>query len=225
MKKKIIFISIILILITMFYILLNDENQEIILNSNAEEVGEEVIEEEFCYVDIKGEVVKPGVYECVNNDKVIDIINKAGGLTKEGNTKLINLSKKVHNEMLILIYSNKQIENANKRLNEPTVIEIIKEIEKECICPDTVNEACEFTDNVEVENIVNEEEGTNAAEKININTANKEELMNLPKIGEAKATSIIAYREDALFQNIEEIKNVSGIGDALFDEIKDLIEV
>lgn len=222
MKKKIIYVSIFLVIILFLLMLLNDKEEEIILNSKAEEI--EVIDD-ICYVDIKGEVVNPGVYECVNNDKVIDIINKAGGLTKNGNTKLINLSKRVNNEMLIIIYSNKQIEDAKKRLNEPTVIEIIKEIEKECICPDVVNEACEFTDKPEEKINVKEETENVLSEKININTASKEELMSLPKIGEAKALAIITYRTTTLFQNIEDIKNVSGIGDALFDDIKDLIEV
>ena len=62
--------------------------------------------------------------------------------------------------------------------------------------------------------------------KISINNASKEELMNLPGIGESKAISIIKYREEnGNFATIEDIKNVSGIGDSLFDKIKDYITV
>ena len=50
--------------------------------------------------------------------------------------------------------------------------------------------------------------------------------MGIPGIGEAKATSIIEYRTTTgLFQTIEDIKNVSGIGDAIFESIRDYITV
>ena len=64
-----------------------------------------------------------------------------------------------------------------------------------------------------------------AAEKININTATIEELDTLPDIGPAKAQAIIDYRSSHLFEKIEDIKNVSGIKDAIFNKIKDLIIV
>ena len=49
--------------------------------------------------------------------------------------------------------------------------------------------------------------------------------MNIPGIGESKAVSIIEYRKTNKFNSIEDIKNVSGIGDALFAKIKDYITV
>lgn len=62
--------------------------------------------------------------------------------------------------------------------------------------------------------------------KININKASKEELMTLPGVGESRAESIIKYREDVgAFQNIEDIMQVSGIKEGLFEKIKDLITV
>ena len=63
-------------------------------------------------------------------------------------------------------------------------------------------------------------------EEININTASLEELDSLPGIGPSKAQAIIDYRElNGDFQNIEDIMNVSGIGQATFDNIKDIIVV
>lgn len=217
MLKKILIGIVILTVILISIFIYNDEDkEEIVIKPKAQE---EVIINDSCYVDIKGEVVKSGVYECVKDDKVIDIINKAGGLTKNADTSLINLSKKVFNEMLILVYSKKQIEAAKKRLDKPKIIEIIKEIEKECVCIDDINDACEIP-YVEVN-----EDSVNNNSKININSASKEELMTLPKIGEAKAKSIIEYRTTTKFNKIEDIKNVSGIGDSLFNDIKNLIEV
>lgn len=62
--------------------------------------------------------------------------------------------------------------------------------------------------------------------KININTASKTELMTLPGIGEAKASSIIEYREEkGKFSSIEELLNVSGIKEAVFNKIKELIKI
>jgi competence protein ComEA len=59
---------------------------------------------------------------------------------------------------------------------------------------------------------------------VNLNTADKQQLMTLPGIGESKADSIIAYRNNnGAFNNIEEIKNISGIKDAAYEKIKDLI--
>lgn len=71
---------------------------------------------------------------------------------------------------------------------------------------------------------------TTAGEKtelrININTASKSELCKLNGIGDVKASSIITYREaNNGFKNIEEIKNVSGIGDAIFAKISPFIYV
>ena len=67
---------------------------------------------------------------------------------------------------------------------------------------------------------------SNQQNKININKASQEELMTLPGIGPSKASAIIEYREqNGAFQNIEEIKNISGIGEKTFEKLKDHIRV
>ena len=61
---------------------------------------------------------------------------------------------------------------------------------------------------------------------ININTATKEQLMTLAGIGESKAMSIIAYREEhGKFKKIEDIMNITGIKNGVFDKIKSQIRV
>ncbi len=60
---------------------------------------------------------------------------------------------------------------------------------------------------------------------VNLNTATKKELMTLDGIGDKKAEEIIKYREKTPFQKPEDIKNIKGIGDKLFDKIKDKVEV
>ena len=67
---------------------------------------------------------------------------------------------------------------------------------------------------------------TNLSDLININTASLEQLMTLSGIGESKARSIISYRkENGNFNEIEDITKVSGIGQALYEKIKDYITV
>lgn len=60
--------------------------------------------------------------------------------------------------------------------------------------------------------------------KININTATKDELMTLPGIGDSKADAIIKYRDEyGPFQNIEDITNITGIKEGVYNNIKDYI--
>lgn len=62
--------------------------------------------------------------------------------------------------------------------------------------------------------------------KVNINRASKEELMTLPGVGESKANSIIRYREEqGAFGCIEDIMQISGIKEGLYEKIKDLIKI
>lgn len=69
------------------------------------------------------------------------------------------------------------------------------------------------------------EDGTQSR-KVNINTAGQEELMTLTGIGEAKAQSIIAYREEnGGFESVEEIMEIEGIKDGVFSKIKDDITI
>lgn len=61
--------------------------------------------------------------------------------------------------------------------------------------------------------------------KINLNTASKDELKTLPGIGDSRADEIIRYRENTVFSKLEDIKNISGIGDKTYEKLKDLISV
>lgn len=70
------------------------------------------------------------------------------------------------------------------------------------------------------------EEDDEATNKVDLNLAEKDELMTLNGIGSSKADSILSYREEnGSFQTIDEIKNVSGIGEATFANLEDFIMV
>jgi competence protein ComEA len=75
------------------------------------------------------------------------------------------------------------------------------------------------------ENISYFQNPAGGSNKININTCTKEELMSLPGIGEVLADRIIQYREKTPFKKIEDLMNVSGIGEKKFESIKDMIIV
>ena len=184
------------------------EKDEVIVEKSIEK--KEVETKEVLQVDIKGEVINPGIYELDSESRVIDVINKAGGLTENANTSVINLSKKITDEMVIIIYSNEEVNDFK------TTKEIEEQVIEKCIQKDDNslrNDAC-------IEN----DKNNMLTGKVNINTASLEELMTLEGIGENKAKSIIEYRETkSKFNTIEDIKNVNGIGDNLFAQIKENI--
>lgn len=170
----------------------------------ATEIEEEKENTEKIFVDIKGMVANPGVYEVDSKARVNDVINIAGGLIEGADTSVINLAKIVTDEMTIIIYSNKE------------VLEKYREEVCICDCPEITNDAC----------IDNNVDNNNNNEIVNINTATREELMTVSGIGESKSEEIIKYREEnGKFDTIDEIKNVSGIGESLFEKIKDHITV
>lgn len=244
-KRKIIVIaSLILLSLTITLVLLTRHNYQKDIttyenvvseknNSNIKEVDDkkEVEEKIYYYIDIKGYVNNPGVYSLEKGKRVVDAINIAGGLKKDANTSLLNLSKEISDQMVIVIYSNSEIKEYEK------LTETKKQEEK--ICNDKIiNDACtsntstkndnESKSNQNNQTSDNNKQNETKEEKlmININTAFKEELMKLKNVGESKALAIIEYRnKNGLFKTIDDLKNVSGIGDKLFESLKENITV
>ena len=206
-KIYIVLIFIILVLISIIILNTNKSKEEVIINNLTEDIEDT----ETIKVDIKGMIVNSGVYELNNNSRVIDVIELAGGLIEGANTDYLNLSKKLKDGDVIIVYSDEYINSLKK--------ENIVYIELPCECPDNINTAC-------IDNIVNEEVTNKKDELISINSASKEELMTLPGVGESKADAIIKYRNDNNgFSKLEDIMNVSGIGEAAYTKIKDYIKL
>ncbi len=181
-------------------------------SASASEKTESIKKEKSTvYVDIKGAINNPGVYEMDYDSRIIDVIKEAGDLTDQADTSVLNLSKKVEDEMYIIIYTKEEMKSYKEKLIPNKTI--IKEVEKKIICPDDDNDACLKVNNSSIEG------------KININSASKEELESLPSIGSSKADKIIEYRNKSKFETIEDIKKVDGIGDSLYEKIKDNIEI
>ena len=145
-------------------------------------------QDEKIFVDVKGAVKHPGVFETTKDKRVRDLIEEAGGLLDDADadTSTLNLSQKVKDQM---------------------VIYVLKHGEK----PKQISDGGSSSSNTDV---------------ININTANKEQLMKISGVGKTKAEAIIAHREkNGDFKKKEDITKVRGIGKSTFEKIKDKIEV
>lgn len=158
-------------------------------------------------IDIKGAVNSPGYYELDSNSTVYDAIKASGGLKSYADTSIINLSKKLTDEDVIIIYT---IDEVNEMKSGNTSIKII---EKTCVCPKIDNVACIGEVTIE------------SKDKININTCTSDELMSLSGVGKSKAKAIMDYRELTPFSQIEDIMKVKGIGTGIFAKIKNDITV
>lgn len=199
----------IIIIVVLIILLINKQNtkEEIITTIEPKEEVVSTIK-----VDVKGMVESSGVVEVDNNSRVIDAITSAGGLLEGANTEYLNLSKKLKDGDVIIVYSNEYIESLKK--------EKVTYIELPCECPDEINDGCITNE------IVNEEINSETNNLVSINTGTKEQLMTLPGIGDAKADAIIKYRNEfSGFNSLEDIMNVSGIGESAYTKIKDYIKL
>lgn len=158
-----------------------------------QEVDDNIIENKIV-IHITGEVEEEGVIELEKGARISDAIEEAGGTTEEADLSNVNLAYSLSDGQKV------KIPNINEKDEEITVVE-----EK-------------AGDNIIIEGNKSKEE------KININKAAQTEIETLPGIGPSTALKIITYRnEHGKFKNIEDIKNVSGIGDSKFENIKEYI--
>ena len=205
-KNKLFIVFLILVIGALVVLLIYREEQEPVIADNTVEEKEEVTDKTF--VDIKGAIKKPGVYQVDSNAKVIDVIELAGGLKKDASTKNINLSARVKDEMVIYIFTKKELTKEVTTSTVPFTTNVINY--DKCITTKVTSTSTDTTT-------------TNSL--VNINTASKEELMTLTGVGASKADAIIIYRNKTPFTNIEDIMNVSGIGESAYAKIKDNITV
>ncbi len=212
-------IIVLLFLYKIFYV----EDEELIIENNQENftnISEETneIEAKESKIGIKenkktvtvhviGEVNSPGVVTLEEGSRIIDAINMAGGKTEEADLTKVNLAYVIEDGVQIYIPS---ISETSKISKEEEKIEYIIDGPGEGIVMSSASQEKEEEKQV----------------MININTANVEKLQTLPGIGESIASKIIEYREqNGKFKTIEDLKNVSGIGESKFSNIKDKITV
>ena len=214
-KKKILIVGAICVIIVIgvaIYFFMQSEEEEFINFEDFENnvgnvenienvVQDEIVEElEKIVVHISGQVANPGVISLDEGSRLIDAINLSGGLTSKADISKVNLAYILEDAQKIYIPS---IEDKDETMY---------------ISEDSGNTGVVTSGNGQTSTKKEEEL------MVNINTANEEQLEQLPGIGTSIATRIVNYRkENGKFNNIEDIKNVSGIGDAKFNKIKDNI--
>ena len=145
-----------------------------------------------CYVDIKGEVLHPGVYEFSCESRMQEVIKKAGGFTEEADETKINLAQKISDQMQIIVPNLHSKQEGG------------------------VTEGNSEKGNMSNTTPSNSKQGT-----VNINTATLEELQTIKGIGKKKAEAILQYRkEHGAFRTKEELLQVKGIGKKALEAIE-----
>ena len=214
----IIAVSLVLIILTntlQYYYFKNSIKEEPSNDISLENHQEQ--EQEYIYIDIRGEIKKPGVYKISKDKRVIDAIEIAKGLTNDADTSVNNLSMQLKDEMVIIIYSKQEVKNFIKTKETEQLKEENCSKEQNNI----KNDSCITQDKKENKTTTKKEETKTSI--ININTASLEELSTLKGIGSKKAQKIIEYRTKTPFKTKEQIMEVSGIGESLYNKIKDNI--
>ena len=204
-QKKIISIILLIIAVLTYYYFYTKNNTEEINNKDLEISNNQTQEtkEEKIFVHITGAVNKEGIIELEENARLADAIEKAGGAKENADIKNINLATILEDGMKVHIPTVEETQTNNENINV------------ENNANSQINAGTkEVTSNTKTQG------------KININTATEEELDTLPGIGPSTASKIIDYRkENGKFKSVEEIKEVSGIGDAKYEKIKKLITI
>ena len=198
-------ITLFVIIIAIFYYIYSQNQKEIFFEESKQEneVQEktEETENKKIIVHVSGAVKNEGIVELEEGARVANAIEKAGGVRDDAYTKDINYALKLEDGMKIYV---------------PTIEESKQEKEEE-------NTNSESSNYIISSNNTKTNENSNG-QKININNADESELDELPGVGPSTAQKIIQYRkENGEFKSIDELKNVSGIGEAKFQKIKDLI--
>ena len=181
-----------------------DEKDQIDVKESTDNSGEKKIESSEIAVYISGEVKTPQVVRMKTGDRLVDAVEKCGGMTKDADLNAVNLALLLKDEAHYII---------------PKI-------------GDTSNTSTQSSANASTsgEKTVNQSSNNNTSNssntKVNINTADKTALMSLPSIGEKTAQKIIDYRENVGKFNVkEDFKNVSGIGDKKYSKLEELITV
>lgn len=204
-KQLLIYIGIggIVIFVIIYYIYSNTytsyEQFEIISEEEETKTTQNVENiEENIVIHIAGEIKKPGIVRTKEGARIADIIEEAGGLTEQADITNVNLAYIIEDGQKITIPTKNEENNK------------------------------EYISNENGEGVIQLEsqQTSNQNKIININKANKEELQQLQGIGESTAEKIIEYRnQNGNFKQIEDLKNVPGIGETKFETIREMIKV
>jgi competence protein ComEA len=158
-------------------------------------VNESDAEPEIIKVDVKGAVKSPGIFTAQAGDRVIDLISAAGSFTEKADTDKVNFAQIIEDQMVIYV-------------------------------PEIGEEDKGNLENIQVGTSGDAVTKGTSGGLVNLNTATQEDLQTLTGIGPSKANAILEYRETAgKFKEVDELKQVTGIGDKTFERLRDSISV
>ena len=146
-------------------------------------------------VHVCGAVVTSGVYRLPSGSRLYEAVLAAGGLREDADDTSLNQASVVEDGQQVYVPTKEEVQNGTFKV-------------------------------VSDEGTKGKSGAGEVGGKVNINTADKEQLMTLRGIGESKATAIINYREThGNFQSIEELMQIEGIKEGVFQKIRDMITI
>lgn len=158
-------------------------------------VNESAAEPEIIKVDVKGAVKSPGIFTAQAGDRVIDLISSAGSFTEKADTDKVNFAQIIEDQMVIYV-------------------------------PEIGEEDKGNLENIQVGTSGDAVTKGTSGGLVNLNAATQEDLQTLTGIGPSKANAILEYRETVgKFKEVDELKQVTGIGDKTFERLRDSISV
>lgn len=167
-----------------------------VVEASSSQPKEEVVAEQepevtTILVDVKGAVVREGLYELPIGSRVNDAIKAAGGLLETAEKTSVNLAQKLADEAVVYVASQG-----------------------------------ETVPGVAIGLVGSSAVTGNASGKVNLNTADLSQLQTISGIGAKRAQDIIDYRETSGgFRSVDDLKNVSGIGDKTLEKIREEVTV
>ncbi|MBP2642072.1 MAG: comEA [Firmicutes bacterium] len=204
-KKRLVFILVLAILIVggsfYFYDQKSKVNEVTMSPPSSSDliVSSTQSEKDEIVVYISGAVNKPGILRVPAGSRVVDVVDAAGGLAPGADPSKVNLAKVVKDGTHVNVPIGKLV--TDKKIGT------------------AVNSSSGQSQ-------TSSKRSSSGGEMVNINSADKNELDKLPGIGPSLADRIVEYRqENGSFRDLSELKNVAGIGETKFNQIKDKLSL
>lgn len=160
------------------------------------------------YVHVCGEVASPGVYPLPAGSRLYEAIEAAGGILENGAGEQLNQAAQIEDGQQIYVPSREEVQQGTAGGAQ------------------LPQQAVTGGGNTGQKGTSGNPSSSSEDGKVDLNTASREQLMTLSGIGEAKAASIIAYREEhGGFRKIEELMEVEGIKEGVFNKVRDQIRI